>query len=246
MQRHEFAFFVTEPLVPSHLLVNITDKLLYHRIVHIVRLIVGSTLVLFDKNIIIHGEIVALQASSIQIYVRSLSATTPLQPEIHWILPVLDRVLLEEALYSLTAVGVSSIYLADARKVHRAHITEKEYARLQRIMVAAAEQSKQFYLPVLHQVQPLQAVLVASMAQYPQAERICFDMTGGAIGSLLTDLYKKNPSHLLVVSGPEGDFVELEKIDIMAKGFKSYRLTSTVLTSSHAVIIGAGIIRSVI
>ncbi len=65
-------------------------------------------------------------------------------PEIRWCIPLIAKEAFEDIVYNFTAMGVASIQPLVTEKVKRSWGGDRERARLDRIMIAAAEQSKQF------------------------------------------------------------------------------------------------------
>ena len=74
-------------------------------------------------------------------------------------LPLLKREALERALYSCVEMGANEIRLVVTKKTTREWGGEKEFARLQRIIISAAEQSKNFSIPLLYQPERFETVI---------------------------------------------------------------------------------------
>ena len=243
---HEFAFFVPQlSTVSAQKNYTIHDSELVHRMVQVLRLQVGDTCILFDSHIhavVTIQEIIKNKTINVRI-VKSIP-TIALEPTITFLLPVLKKEALEEAVYSLVETGINRIVLVTTAKTQRHWGGDKELQRLQRIYSAAAEQAKQF-APV-ELIAPMQ--LKQAFEQYVQNQEVAlfFD----AQGTMLRDslLFKKdsNKQKIVALIGPEGDLIEEEKQLADKYGFVRVKLTPTILRASQAAALGAGIIRSLL
>ncbi len=248
-QKHIFAFYVEQLslLVAAKTggdVVMLEDKRVCHRIIQVLRLQPGDVCILFDSTIHVRFLIQELASKkNISGIMEEKKYNTILQPHITVLLPLLKRDDLDTALYSLVEMGVNTIQLMITKKVQRKWGKEKEYDRLQRVMIAAAEQSKNFALPLLHSPQSFEQFLITIPSSII---KIYFDPTGEPLLSLIDKIKKCSSTSIMLMVGPEGDLTEQEKEQLRQTTFLFCALTPTVLRSSQAIALGAGIIRSIV
>ncbi len=247
-QAHEFAIFVpdltkNQPVHEpgNHFSLAIPD--LYHRLVRVLRLQPGKMVVLFDRTHHLRCEVETIEKDPrLTVRIHDIVTHQMLTPQVTVWLPLLKRDDLDTALYALHELGVNSIQLITTQKTQRAWSGEKEMERLERIMGAAAEQSKQFVFPALHAPVPLANLL---SAEESTGTRIFCDPAGSDLWTVLKETRGYSPESLTLLVGPEGDLTYEEKEQVRAAGFIFCALTPTVLRAHQAVSLIAGIIRSV-
>jgi len=248
---HEFALFIDDQLQKQLI---ITDKDFVFRVQHIVRLSEDDTLIVFNKTHHARATYIKGDKKQIVFELVTIVENVPLVPKIHWFLPVLEREAFEAALYSATVLGATSIQPIITEKSRRQWGADKDLERATRIMIAAAEQSKQYVLPHIKQ-----AVVLASLAargergvvasnpfewQNNQIKKIFFDPTGAPCAQLLHHI--KDTHEIILCIGPEGDLTDSEKSLLKNNNFQFYALTPTILRACDAVMVAQGIIRSLV
>ncbi|MCX5922891.1 MAG: RsmE family RNA methyltransferase [Candidatus Dependentiae bacterium] len=247
--KHEFALYsahissqLNKALVGSIILLE--DQALVVRITSILRLRPGERVVLFDQSVNLVVEILeapSKKSLSCQVIVKSVNQI--ITPAITFVLPILKRDDFETALYSLVELGATRVQLVLTQKVQRTWGGEKEFERAQRIMVAAAEQSKNFAFPELYP--PI--ALSKCLEKIPvQAQKIYFDVDGQAALSLLNTIHAAAPQELFLMVGPEGDLTSEEKELLRSYSFTFCVLTPTILRATQAVAVGLGMARTVL
>ena len=159
-------------------------------------------------------------------------------PTITALLPLLKKDDLSAAVADLTAVGVSAIQLVLTNTIHRSWGGDQEYARLERVMVAAAEQSKNFTVPELHNP----CSLLDALSHHFTI--ICGDSEGNTFKSVFCNVSALPLAHCAVLVGPESDFTITEKEILKKAGVINCSLTPTVLRSHLAITIMAASVRS--
>src|SRR6185436_20158741 len=102
-----------------------------------------------------------------------------------------------------------------------------------RIVIEAAKQSKQYYLPALDPPASFDQVLAM-----PASSKIMFAERGG--GSLKSALAG---SPVLCLVGPEGGWTDRELAAARARGFHAVSLGGAILKAETAAIVGASLIR---
>lgn len=219
----------------------ITDSDLTHRIISILRLSIDETCILFDRDMHAMVSLTGFQKNKlIKVILKEKNNNIILKPEIVFLLPLLKKEALETALYSLAEVGISTVQLMYTQKSQQ-HWSGKELERCQKIISAAAEQSKNFRYPELH---PPLSILSVIESLSSENQKIFFDPAGFLISKILSNL--KNDQKIILAIGPEGDLTDQEKALMKQSDFIFTRLTPTILRSSQAAAVAAGIIRSYI
>ncbi len=215
------------------------DPELINRIVTVLRLKTGRTIVLFDTHYSYTCELTEITKKILQCTMVIHQEVIQQLPKIDLLLPVLERDALEDTVYMATVYGVNSIQLVATEKSRRA-LTEKDYLRLQKISVAAAEQSKQFLLPTIKPVITLENFLDNHMARYTNSVAWWSDISGKKVLQELAQ--KKSENSHLVTLGPEGDYTPEEK-ELLKKQFTPVKLTNTILRAKDAATLLLGIFR---
>jgi len=247
-EKHEFALYVAslsdsvQNLLAQDLI--LTDETLVHRMMQVLRLQPGQECILFDQTMHIYCIIKSfVQKKQVICTIKYKEINCILSPKITFLLPVLKKEALETALYSLTEIGVTEIQLVLTQKTHHAFFNQKDMDRLQRIIIAAAEQSKNFAYPLLKAPVHLTTILDAYVTTNA---KIFFDIKGESSTSVIYRLHIDKPSDIVLLVGPEGDLKNEEKELIISKNFTVCTLTPTVLRSVQAVALSAGLIRSLL
>src|SRR3989338_2097096 len=115
--KHQFALFYKElGLWKNKHAVQICDALLIHRIVTVLRLKPGDTLELFDTQQHTLGTLDSLGKKACIFTVHKWQENVPLRPEITFLLPLLKRDALDDALYFSCALGANKIQLMNTEK----------------------------------------------------------------------------------------------------------------------------------
>lgn len=228
--KHLFAVHVAE--------LGVADSALFHRCKNVLRLKPGQQVLLFDDNHQALATIEAYSKKAVAVSLEGKKSLACIKPEIHWLLPLLKREAFEQALYSLCEMGVTSIYPVRTSKASRQWGTEKDFARARTIMIAAAEQAKQFVIPTIH---PVGELLNWQKEESDRSTRLFFDPTGMPLKQMLESSLV-GPIYGSV--GPEGDLTVEEKSYVKEQGFVFCALTPTVLRAQQAVALGLGVLRS--
>jgi 16S rRNA (uracil1498-N3)-methyltransferase len=222
----------------------ITDEPLLHRMMNVLRLQSDDRCIFFDKDMYIVATITGFVGKKqVHITIHSIHLTTILHPHITFLLPVLKREDYEAALYMLTEVGVNSIQLIFTQKTGSKWSEERDKDRAQRIIIAAAEQSKNFAYPALHAPISLQEAL----KKYNSCEnKLFFDPQGKPFFDIMQMLHAHQPHAIVLLVGPEGDLTLEEKETVRAHNFSFCALTPTILRAVQATGLAAGFIRSLL
>jgi len=211
---------------------------LLHRLTKVLRAELHDQFIFFDRAH--HGLVQIVQVSKKDMTVRILNFQVNAQSPGHltFLLPLLKKEALEEAVYSLSEIGVSTIQLVITQKSRQKLLHEKEFERLQNIVIAAAEQSKNYIYPDLLAPKKLSDLLLT----LDQSDhKIVFDVAGKSFFDLRKNVL--TASKLSVLVGPEGGFTDTELGEVNAASFQSCRLTATTLRAVQAVAVGAALFK---
>lgn len=220
---------------------TLDDKAMVHRIIHIIRLRPGDSFLLFDCKNNTHVIIKTIKKADILCTLQAKAVNSIVQPSITFLLPLLKRGAIEEAIYSLVELGANEIQLVITDKVQRRWSDKKEFDRLKRILYAAAEQSKNYAFPILKEPQLLTEVI----PQYSCQSSIFFDSHGKHLDTVIQALKsEKKLSPLVLMVGPEGDLTVHEKKLLKKHNVIFCSLTQTILRSQQAAAVSLGIFRS--
>jgi 16S rRNA (uracil1498-N3)-methyltransferase len=235
--KHRFAFFASleGSAKKDQQLFSIQDEVLRKRISLIIRMKKGDQLTLFDHEHCADVILEEVSKKSVQYQILSIQKIERQAPEIICLLPLLKRDALEQAISRLSILGVAKIQLVVSEK-SRQSLTQKETARLQKMMIAAAEQSKQFAMPELIAPKRLEDSLFDLQCDHA----FLFDQYGETSRKILAQKYSQS---ILLAFGPEGDFTETEKQFFKENNFKSLLLTSSILRTIDAILLGVGLFR---
>lgn len=243
---HEFAFFYPETThIAAHTkigaLCTLDDRVLCHRVMHVLRLSQGATFILFDAHKHLTCTLQLVHERSLQCIVNSYGCNTCYAPHITFLLPLLKKEAFEESLYALTELGVNTIQLVTTKKSQHSWGDKKELERAERIIQAAAEQSKNFSLPKVNVPVSLEEVVGALPAD---ATKIFFDPEGCCISNVVSSVQTSMNTRLVLCVGPEGDLTAEEKMYLDEHSFIFCHLTPTILRAQQAAAISVGVFRS--
>ncbi len=245
---HQFAFYTEYVSLlhknAAHSSVLLQDLDLVHRIATILRLEKGEEVVLFDAHHHCPATITVIDPRrSILVDLHEINENKRLSPTVEWLLPLLKREAFEESLYTLAELGATSIQPVFTHKTNR-FWSEKDEVRCKKILIAAAEQSKQYALPQIQPILPLDIWLMK--AQSPLTIKIFFDPQGIRLRETFALIEHQKLHHIIALAGPEGDLTYEEKLMVTDQGFIFCALTPTVLRAQQAIAVGLGAMRSML
>jgi len=247
-ESHEFAFYTditrNVSLLKKLDTFEVPNKELYHRIIKVLRLRVDDAIILFNSTLNIRCTIHTIGKDKFSLRVEEILHNKRLTPQICWLVPLLKKEAFEDCLYTLTEMGIQEIQPVITRKSNQT-APYLESDRAKNIMITAAEQSKQFILPQIHTVEPLEKI-VKSLELEDVGSKIFFDPTGLPFFDVITNLKQTNAAKIICAIGPEGDLTESEKQLFKANNFQFCKLTETVLRAKQAVAVASGIVRAML
>ncbi len=240
---HEFALYSDALSIaaqsPDRELV-ITDRDTVHRIERVLRLRPCDQVTLFNRHIHLRATPTTVTADRIIVQIQDPSPNQPVTPALILGLPLLKQEHREHAIYSATELGVTHVQLLATEKSRHDVPSARSKTRFERVMIAAAEQSKNFVLP--HIITPTSLSLWID--QLNTDARILFDGDGDPLLPLLNSLHTSSSQQLAVLIGPEGGLTAQEKELAVQRKFRRHSLGPTVLRAHQAVAIGIGALRA--
>jgi 16S rRNA (uracil1498-N3)-methyltransferase len=246
-QKHNFAFYYAQLDAnlksAGKLTMTISDPELVQRVTKILRLQVGDELILFAKRQSITGVINLIDKKSFSLEQISWHQVVSLVPEINVALGVLKKENFENALYSCVELGANHISPVIFAKSAPQKLNPE---RLEKILISAAEQSKNFNLP--HWQEPVSfAIFLEKIRQNPQITYIYCDVLGDSMWQVVAKIKTQACTKMVLIVGPEGDLTTQEKELLAAQpNVLVMRLTPTILRSFQAVAVALGAFRSLL
>lgn len=243
--KHEFAVYAAQVSVRDKK-IELQDADILHRIRSVLRLAVDDELIVFDDRQQYHCRITGISKKTVSLSLLSIEQFVHLSPSIIVLLPLLKREAFERMLYACLELGANIVQPIITEKSQRSWRHEHDFDRARAIMIAAAEQSKQFLIPEMHAPISLQEAVLS----YPEHFKLVADPAGQSLYKILTRVkdcaHAANKGGIVMTFGPEGDFTDIEKNLLKNASYESVRLTPTVLRAQQAGALLLGVIRSVI
>lgn len=243
--RHLFFLYAAQALNGHHnarpgSTIHLVCKELAHRLYSILRLRDGEQVQLFSQD---YALTLTLQPSprpkdTIVATVNTIELITPPSRTVTAAIGLLKKESFEEAVHHATVTGATHIQPIITSKSRRGWLNDREPERLTSICIAAAEQSKNKHLPILHNPLPLASVLQHNA----HTNLIGFE---AASPQNLSDLYSHNginKNNLTLFIGPEGGFTTAEIDEMRSRKVTFYTLTPTILRSQEAVCVAVAIV----
>lgn len=246
--RHEFALHVPSLAqlcrdVAVGNTFTIADEKLSHRLKHVLRATQGFQLCLFDRTCAVQATVVAFEAKhNVRFLLEQFVASEVLTPAIGVLLPLLKREALVDALYSCVELGVQRVQLVTTNKSQQAWHGMRDTERIMNIMIAAAEQSKQFSIPRVDDPLPLSTAIRTVLPD--NALCIHCDPQGRQFWDVMQQALDQQPEVLWISIGPEGDLTEQERAELYEHAFIPCALTPTVLRATQALVVAVGSLRA--
>ncbi len=245
---HLFAVYVGDLFKrqspPIGATVPIADEALVHRMVTVLRLQSGQQLILFDDRAHYKATFIGHKKNKeAQLTLESNVLHAPLGLALEFYLPLLKKEALEEVIYSLTEIGARSIQLMVCQKSQK-QLSDKDLARLHKIKIAAAEQSKQFAMPLIKN--PLTFDALCTAHKKNGTPGIVFDPAGAPAFEVMSALRQQKIQTVSAMIGPEGGLTADEIQQALRSGFATCALTQTTLRALQAAAVGAGLLTSLL
>jgi 16S rRNA (uracil1498-N3)-methyltransferase len=256
---HEFALHSKEfsqAIVEKKTQVTLTDITVIHRLQHVLRAGKGEVVMLFDDLFHAPCTIVNYTKNKALLSIGALTKNVPVAPELTVIMPLLKREALDELVYACRELGVSGVYFVSTDKSSRHSLSISERERLERVSIAAAEQSKNFSpclflnefkfqggkdspLPTVTEVLETQK----NTSAFTDALKLYADPEGILWQHIISTTPTEGKNFMICV-GPEGDMSDREKALLQLHGFTFCQLGSTILRAQQAATLLIGIVRT--
>ncbi len=204
--------------IPS--LGNIGDEVIlegdeWHHCLHVLRMQVGSTIILTDgKGNCMEGIIRSTTAKTGRIELTEDLSTVFRNPRQYKVrigmAPTKNIDRTEYAIEKLTEIGVDEITFLDCHHSERSHL---RLDRIQKILVAAAKQSRKTFFPPLSGPVLLAKYIGRIKEEFPQSKILTCHMDAESMS--ISENYLAGEDVVLLI-GPEGGFSATE-IEMMKK-----------------------------
>ncbi len=247
-QAHKFAFFFQNiDQIRTSGVIEIDDPEIVYRLFGIVRKRAGQEIILFNDHVHATAIIVDCNKRSAKLEIYKPEANKIINPSILVCVGLTKKPAFEEIVYTSSALGVQAILPILSRQIERNWLFEHELSRLERISVAAREQSKSFCkTQILAPIELAKLGNVLDELVDAQSPRVLFEAGQSSFSQLSESLSNSKPEKLTILFGPEGGFLDEEIEQIQKFDFKVYSLTQTVLRSQDATVVGIGALRSLL
>jgi 16S rRNA (uracil1498-N3)-methyltransferase len=228
-----FPYFFEEGLIagaPQHELSEESRK----HVVQVLRMREGETIQLTDGKGHLHTAVIRL-ADKKQCLVQITASEfleRPVRNVAIGISLLKNAARIEWFLEKATETGVSEIIPLLCKRTERQHF---RFDRMQTILISAMLQSRQVWLPVLHQPTELEQVIAQQQAQQMLIAH-CEEMQKRTVTQLNV------AQDVLILIGPEGDFTPFEIALALQKGYTPVSLGSTRLRTETAGVVAAALL----
>ncbi|MFH1461921.1 MAG: RsmE family RNA methyltransferase [bacterium] len=252
MSKHVFSIYIEDL---SSILSNLNkndefdfkDKKTHDRIINTLRLQKDDELIFFNNSINIKIQLLDKTFENNKfIYAQIIEKkeSKVLKPEIILCPSLIKKHSLEELVYNAAAMGATIIRPVITEKVQRKWGFEKEKERLEKIIIAACEQSKNYVLPELHG--PIKLPMLLNGLENLAGKKIFFESDQKPLMEIIPDIASHKNGKIILFFGPEGGLTNQEVLLLRTKGFEGCSLTETILRSQEAVTVGLGVVRSIL
>ena len=212
MENERHLFFIHEPALElHHLQVQSTihcSPQTSARISTILRMRAGEEVTLFSGSTCITIQLAAVSAgkkSSVSGIIQKIETKKASDVKLILVCGVVKSSTFEEICYSATQLGVTHIIPVKTEKSYTKPYSEKEFTKFHAQCVAAAEQSKQIFLPT---ISPVISFTEFEKTIKPDQNLIFFEADGAPLTRTIEKNTKKD---LMVIFGPEGGLSKLEQ-----------------------------------
>lgn len=237
--KHLFALYLKSDFKINKNFLYIHDDEIVRRIKKIVRLAANDSCIFFTNTHIYNVILKKIDLISKKIEAEIVKTENPAQQnKITVFLPLLEKGQMEEAFYSIAQQSISDIYIIKYAKSDSLWGSKNDYERAERIMIAAAEQSKSCMIPILHS----EIINFTELKWNNIKNIVVIDTHGQKAFDCIEKISSKDSTAIFV--GPEGGFAENEKEILNQKSFITMRLSKTILRSCDAIALSLGIIRA--
>lgn len=235
--KHLFCLYVQTFEIKKDLIL-IKNREIINRIIKILRLKLNENIIIF--NDIERYDCYLLENSKDCLFLKINKIIVLLEEErknITLYLPLLSKEYMESVFFLAGELGVIDIIIFKAEKSYNDWGRENDWIRAKKLIIAGAEISKRYYIPILHKrIATLDDVIIESK----KSDLFLWINEQGenTINNLVFDI--KNKKNIGILVAPEGGFKENEEEKI--KFAYKMKLTSMILRSSDAINLILGIV----
>ena len=220
---------------PESLSINLSGKLNKDQskyLTSVMRLKTDEEFSLFNKGGEWNTKIISINKGIVEFEVQKQLRQPNKEREIWLVFAPIKSNYFNFMIQKATEIGVTKLFPITTERTIVRKINE---VRLNKILIEAAEQSNRLSVPSLEKIQKLEKFLEHNK----NINLIFCDLNTENKKIELEDLSKP----ICVLIGPEGDFSEKEKINILEfKGVQSIKLSDNILRSETAVISALSVI----
>jgi len=249
--KHTFSFF-TQTVLHNHLAFipggsfTLADEDLWRRMFTVLRLEKDDECIIFDGTTAV--QIALTEEKSKKNIIRGsvikAYAPSPITPPIHLYQGLLRRDAFDAVVYTAAQMGITTVTPILSKKIQRQWGDDRELTRIDKVIIAACEQAKQFISPVVNE--PKEFVELTNLITQVQGYWICLDPSGQSFVDLVQAVTQQPTGPFHVIIGPEGGFTAEEEKLLKDAGVNMFALTPTILRSIDAAVLVLGTLRSII
>ena len=200
------------------------------------RLKINEEFSLFNKSGEWNSKIVSINKGIVEFEVKNQLRQPDKEQEIWLAFAPIKSNYFNFMLQKATEIGVSKFFPITSERTIVRKINEE---RINKILIEASEQSNRLTVPKIEKIQKLEKFL----DENKNINLIFGDLNTNNKKIAISDLSKP----LVVLIGPEGDFSEKERVQILKfEGVQSIKLNNNILRSETAVISSLSIINYLI
>lgn len=148
--KHVFSFYLKNFFDCKSNSFEIKDKDFYNRLIKILRLKIDEEIIIFDDNFFGNLTISSLLKNSLTLNLIQIHNIKKENTQINVYLPILEKHYLEAAIEACAQNAIENIFLVKYNNSKNFFNFDKEIIRLNKICIAACEQSKQYSIPKIH------------------------------------------------------------------------------------------------
>ena len=224
---------------PESLSKNLSGKLNKDQskyLISVMRLKINEIFSLFNKEGEWNTKIIFIDKGIVEFEVQNQLRQPYNEREIWLVFTPIKSNYFNFMIQKATEIGVTKFFPITTERTIVRKINE---ARLNKIVIEAAEQSNRLTIPYIEKIQKLENFLIDNK----KINLIFADLN--TENKKIELQYSSRPIALLI--GPEGDFSEKERIEILSfKGVQPIKLNNNILRSETAVISSLSIINYLI
>lgn len=148
--KHVFSLYLKNFFDCKLNLFEVKNKDFYNRLIKILRLKIDEEIIIFDDNFFGNLTISSIEKFTLTLSLIQMHNIKKEDTEINAYLPILEKNYLEAAIEACAQNAIENIFLVKYNNSKNFFNFDKEIIRLNKICIAACEQSKQYSIPKIH------------------------------------------------------------------------------------------------